>query len=204
MRLIQPSSADEMVASFLRAEIDSDVWGAGNVVPRLAAHGWPETLVRQPDLTDPQANRDRAQLLGEYRGWQTGTYLFGGFPADVVWHQAEMDRAEVAEVLGARFPTWLELSGVSRRVADSASATVVGPILNRDAANMARRANLVARRYREGELLEPPIVVATMSANAIVAVEGHTRLVAWAVAERPEPLRVILGLSDRISEWSFY
>jgi hypothetical protein len=45
MRDMGASSVDEMVAAFLRAEIDSDRWGDAQIRPRLAVHGWPVALV---------------------------------------------------------------------------------------------------------------------------------------------------------------
>lgn len=127
MRLTGTSSVDEMIAAFLRAEIDADRWAPGQVLPRLAAHGWPESLVRDPDTTSVAENTMRAALLREYRGWQTETFLFVAFPPDLEWHRTELERAEIGDVLGANFKTWYNLSGSSRRVADSAAVALVGP-----------------------------------------------------------------------------
>lgn len=67
-------------------------------------------------------------------------------------------------------------------------------------ADAAVRAHWIARRYGAGDVLEPPILVAPFSRSPIVAVEGHTRLIGWLIADRPEPFPVIVGLSDRIAE----
>lgn len=194
-----------MVAAFLRAEIDADRWAPTVLLPRLAVRGWPESLLRTPDLTDADANSKRAELLGEARGWQRGTFLFVGFPPAVDWHRAELDPDDVGDVLGANYPTWVHLSGGSRRVADSAAAAGLGPLLrDLDVLDAAIRAHWIARRYRSGEALERPILVAPESGRPIIAIEGHTRLIGWILAGRQEPLSVIIGLSDRIAEWHWY
>ena len=211
MRDTGPSSADEMVAAFLRAEIDSDRWGDDHVRPGLAAHGWPTTLVEDPDTTDADANINRARILTEYRGWQDNRWLFEGFPNDVEWRRAELEPTDVAEVLGAGFPTWLLLSGGSRRVVDCAAAARTGPLptlpmgeARVHVAEAAMRSHWVARRYALGELLGPPILVAPWSRAPLVAIEGHTRLIGWSLATRPEPLPVILGLSDSLARWKWF
>jgi hypothetical protein len=202
MRLTAPSSVDEMVAPFLRAEIDADRSSVGSY---LAAHKWPESLVWDPDTTDLVDNGRRAELLAEHRGWLRNAFLFRGFPPDVAWHRAELDPADVGQVLGANVQTWRLLSGGTRRFADAAAAARTGHVsLDSDLVGAAGRACLVAARYTAREILEPPILVAPSSRSPIVALEGHTRLVAWLLADRLEPLPAIVGFSDHISDWRLF
>jgi hypothetical protein len=188
-----------MVAAFLRAEIDGDRWSSW-IVQGLAAHGWPESLIRTPDLTDAAANAHRSWLLNVYRGWARDDLLFRGLPPDVAWHDAELDRADVAAALGANVEPWIALSSGSRRFGDMAAAVRAGGLTG-DPADTADRASRIADRYRAREDLERPILVARSEADVPIGVEGHTRLVGWLLADRTEPLPIIVGLSPKISAW---
>ena len=208
MRITGGSSPEEMVAAFLLAEIESDRWGEDFVLPLLKRNGWPESLVRTPNLADRGANVQRAQLLAEYRGWENNLLMCPEFPRDVDWRKAELDPADVGQVLGARFPTWDTLSGGSRRVADCVSVARHGPLpklphgeLREGIAEAVARSYWLAHRYRSGDELPPPILVTPRVHHPIVAIEGHTRLIAWSLADRADPLTVILGISDQLNGW---
>ena len=210
MHIDGPATVDEMIGAFLRAELRSDRWGDDHVRNSLSAHGWPATLVSDPDISDPTANERRAQVLSDYRGWPD-RLLFLRFPSDVVWHHATLQPGEVEDVLGANYRTWLLLSNGTRRVADCAHAARTGPLPKlppgEDRTNVAEaavRAHWVARRYAAGEDLGPPILVAPSSLSPVIGVEGHTRLIGWALARRDEPIPVIVGTSDHLADWAFF
>lgn len=71
-----------------------------------------------------------------------------------------------------------------------------------DVVEAALRSHWVAARYRARENLAPPIPVAP-AGQPLVALEGHTRLVAWLLAERTDPLKAIVGSSERLGGWAF-
>jgi hypothetical protein len=207
MRITGQASVDEMIASFLLAEIDGARPNADAIRRALTRYEWPESLVRNADLTDAAANAQRAQLLDESRGWPD-KWLFERFPADVEWHRAELDSGEVGDVLSVNDQTWLDLSHDSRRIADCATSARTGPLKSLPAgearmnvAEAAVRGHWIARRYAAGDLLEPPILVAPTSGSPLIALEGHTRLVGWQLVERTDPLPIILGLSDHLGSW---
>jgi hypothetical protein len=68
VRVLAESSEDEMVASFLHGELSSERFGPA-VRHQLAVMGEPEELLTRPDLTDPQANRARHNVLAATRGY---------------------------------------------------------------------------------------------------------------------------------------
>jgi hypothetical protein len=204
-----------MVAAFLRAEIDADRWGRTIIIPGLAAYGWPQSLIREPDTTDADQNARRAHLLGDCRGWRRGTYLFRTFPPDVTWHHAELSQADIGAALGANYETWRDLTNGSRRFADAAGnvrAERLPEVADApndaerarritDVAGASERARRIAARYRAGEVLERPVLVARSPDDQLIGVEGHTRLIAWLLSRSPGPLPVIVGFSERIGEW---
>jgi len=52
----------------------------------------------------------------------------------------------------------------------------------------------------------PELIAVTMSGGPLVLVEGHVRLTAYAFYREclPPKLEILLGISERVSEWSEY
>jgi hypothetical protein len=76
VRNIRSATEDEVVAEFLRAEIDSDRW-ATRILELLRSDGRARPIVDHPDLEDPEANHYRRGLLGRFRGWGRGRACSG-------------------------------------------------------------------------------------------------------------------------------
>src|SRR3954463_15222089 len=106
MRLLGPSSEDEMVAVFLAGELDSPRY-ADAVRGLVAGSGRDESLVRHPDLADATANGQRRAILEGYRAYERREGLFHGFPRDVAWHSALLDAEEVLDILYINWDWWL-------------------------------------------------------------------------------------------------
>ena len=69
MRAIGPCSEDEMIAVFLRGELDSDRFGA-LLASALDRHGADDTLLTSASLADARENALRRLLLDETRGYE--------------------------------------------------------------------------------------------------------------------------------------
>ena len=78
MRLLRPASEDEMVATFLAAEVASERYGP-QITEILARLGQPRGIVDQPDTRDEAANVVRRQVLAAYRDYPAGD-VFTGMP----------------------------------------------------------------------------------------------------------------------------
>lgn len=110
MRVLATSSADEMVACFLRGELASRRFGAA-LREQLAASGHHKTLVTRPDLADEAANTARRRLLGATRGYERNQDLFENFPVQVNWMRALLEPHELAAVRYIDYSYWVQLSG---------------------------------------------------------------------------------------------
>ncbi|TML41898.1 MAG: hypothetical protein E6G25_01315, partial [Actinobacteria bacterium] len=97
MRLLGPASEEEMIAVFLRGELDSGRYG--KKLRTLARDRRTEDLLRRPDLGDVEANAYRRRLLEEHRAYERRDGLFGGFPQQVEWFRAALERDEVRHPL---------------------------------------------------------------------------------------------------------
>jgi|ERR1700731_1202440 hypothetical protein len=78
MREIGPASNDEMVLSFLRAEIDSPAWGPHQMAVLNQMRVDRSSLIDNADLTDADANRVRAIALGPVRAMDAVCFCFAG------------------------------------------------------------------------------------------------------------------------------
>jgi hypothetical protein len=201
MKTIRPASEDEVIAAFLRAEIDSPRWAA-TLRAFLARDQQSETILRTPNLASQTENLYRRGLLGEFRGWGRNQLLLSGFPTDFSWSLVAVTPAEIAEIQYINWPYWVELSGGTRLAKDAASRIRAG-LAEEHRASYEQ----VASRVREGQTLPELIVVSTLSPNnRLVAVEGHARLTAYSLAEGslPESMNVFLGRSASVGKWGLY
>lgn len=183
-----------MVVIFLLAELDSPKYAEG-LKRALSTHDATVELVRHADTNDQDANRLRLEILTTHRGWGQLQSLFGGLPIeDVEWMWMKLDEEDLRtriftidyyfqESLGTRS---LNEIGAMKRREDPES---VRPILE---------------SVRLGQMPEPPILLADTTLERLVILEGHNRMIAYATEpkEVPFPIRAILGVSARISEWS--
>ena len=90
MRLLGRISEDEMIAVFLRGELESERFGE-----KLGA------MLGGRDLDDLDEHSRRA-LLEEHRAYESRDGLFGGFPQRVEWFHAALTRDEVLDILCLR------------------------------------------------------------------------------------------------------
>jgi hypothetical protein len=199
MRVIAPTTEDAMVLAFLRAEIDSSRFAG---LAALADLGLDRTLVDQADVSDPEANLRRRQVLLTWRGARRGAAagVFSGFPDDVAWSWVALTPEELADVLYIHWDYWLDVSGGTRRPGDAiarmrAQWDVPGDDVHEIADALAR-----------GSLPPEIIVVGLPPARGLVVLEGHVRLSGLLLRpERlPSEVRVLLGTSLRIAEWACY
>jgi hypothetical protein len=193
MRILRPATEDEVVATFLRAELDSGRYGP--VLRQLLERdGVDVDVLARPDLADSEANRYRSSLLDEYRGFERRIGLFGGFPERVDWHRAALSRDEVLEILYIDWDWWLEISDATR--------------LPKVAADKIRRGEVPGSTVEEHRTLldvpQPELIVATTPDHAkLVVLEGHFRLTAYAMFPDllPDELEIYVGEAEGMDVW---
>ena len=174
MRILQPVDENEVIAAFLRAELDSERYGP-KLHGLLDRDGRDESVLRQPSLASTDDNAYRLALLDEHRAYERREGLFEGFPERVEWHRASLTRNELLEILYINWNWWLRITAGSRRPLHAAA------------------------RIRAGE-----VAATTPALTPIVLVEGHVRVTAVALFPElvPEELEILLGVSPEMARWS--
>ena len=204
MRFLRPASKPEMVAIFLRQEFARPERYGEALGAALEATGATSALINNPDLTDPNANRLRGQVLAVYRGYGTGqpSYLTGFPVSNVAWSWVALAPNEVLESRLIRYLATDELVAGSR-----SPRKVAGRIRRGDVqGEFADRIRDLAGQLKQGLSVDPVIVVSADGGHTRVVLEGNTRILAWALA--PETLaaetEVLLGVSPAIATWDEY
>jgi len=194
VRLVGPSSVDEMVLAFLRAEVDG---------PRYQQFfaNLDRRLLVEADLTDAAQNRVRWQLLDSYRGG-----FIGPLPTDTQWQRWALTRAELGDVRYANHVTWQVLSGKTRRVRDGAANVRRLVVVAELGVDVGAGIRETAKAIDAGHKLPELIAVATdPQASSPVLVEGHTRATAYLIATKP-PTEIVflIGWSRTMTTWPWF
>jgi hypothetical protein len=197
-----PATENEMIAAFLRAEIDSSRYGNNFVIAGLRELGQERILIDEPNLADAQANALRRHLM-RYRGYQTRQALFAGFPSDVTWRRVELEPCDFTTmryINDARTatPHWVNLSNGTRLVSMGARNFAQGPA---DAAT--QQITGIVQSIREGQRF-PELIAAQAEDASLILIEGHSRATAYALEPPPYALEALVGSSPSIADWYFY
>lgn len=199
MRFIEPLTEHEMVAHFLRHEIDSERFGS-SILVLLNQDGKTRSIVDQPDIRNADENDYRTKLLGDFRGYKRDAGVFTGFPKHVAWGRYGLTKRELERVRYIDYSYWNELTNGSRlptvaAISIRAGATVFGqstePFLS------------AAHALESGALIPELILVGTDQSSYLVVLEGHARLTSYFLVPDliPKELVAVVGFSTDMSSW---
>jgi hypothetical protein len=202
MKILKPITENEMIATFLTGEINSDRFG-GRLAGLLERDGMTREITQNPNVNSDAENTYRRKLFGDFRGYGRNERLFENFPDDVSWYRAEVVAEELKEVLYINWDYWLDVSDHSRRPLDFASKIMNGSInLDIETERIVRLADAI----KSGAELPKLILVAKNEHSRLVVLEGHVRITAYMIdsSHIPDPLEVIVGYSENIEKWDLY
>lgn len=202
MRVIAGITEAEVVAEFLRAEIDSPRFGP-RVRARLDADGRDLAVIERPDTSNDADNDYRARLLHGYRGVGGSAPLLEGLPETLDWTRVALTPAELADVRYIDYPYWNALSDGTRSPARAAERIRAG-VTVMDRPNDAFVA--VSARICAGERLGVPILVAPDVESPLVILEGHTRVTGMLLRAEclPAEIEALIGRAPAVRDWMYY
>jgi len=198
MRIIEKITEAEMVAVFLRTEINSSRFSL-DILPILERNRVDRKIIDNPNVNDEVENNYRAALLGEFRGYKRSEELFESFPNDVRWHRVLLDRDDLLKVRYMNYSYWIDLSGGSRLVMDAVERVVAGKI-EKTTSDWIREA---ADAVKRGVIFQELILVSENKTSDLIMLEGHLRITAYLMNldYLPRELSAIVGYSEKIIEW---
>jgi hypothetical protein len=199
MRCIRGASEAEVLATFLRGELESARWGE-RLRTLLHEDGVDVAVLATPNVEDEAENAYRAALLERHRAWLSRAGLFERFPRDVEWARVALTPEEVLAMRYINWDWWLHLSGGTRRPLEAARRIHAGEVPGADAESQEP----LAARLKAGDPPPELIAVAEPGASQLVVLEGHMRLTAYALFPEylPDELEIFVGTSDAMSEWT--
>ena len=199
VRTIAGASEAEVVATFLRGELESERWGE-RLRALLRDDGVDVSVLAQPNLDDEHQNAYRASILDRHRAWLRREGLFQGFPRDVEWARVGLAPDEVLAIRYINWDWWLRVSGGTRRPLDAARRIRAGEVPGGDAASDEP----IAARLRSNDPPPELIAVSMPGGSELVLVEGHVRLTAYALFPEylPGELHILLGTSPEMDGWT--
>jgi hypothetical protein len=202
MRIVEPVTEDEVVALFLKTEIESMRFRDAILKP-LLRDAMDRVIVDDPDTSDAGQNSYRRGLLGEFRGWGRNQGMFEGFPHDVRWFRAVISKRELAWVRYIDYDYWVELSGGTRLPEEAARRIRAGVnVFGVPSSGFL----LLAEAVRQGSVFPALILVAKDERSYHVVMEGNARLTGYFLAPEyiPDELGVLVGFSETITNWGLY
>jgi hypothetical protein len=202
MRVVGPSSEDEMVAVFLRGELSSSRFGP-HIRRALLEVEVQERVIADPRVDDEAENDARRRVLDHTRAYSRKEGLFGGFPGDVTWQRVALTAEDLAKVRYIDYDYWIELSGGSRLALDGARNARAGAApFGVSSDGFVELAEELAAGARFPEL----ILVTASPAEPVVVLEGHARLTAYLMRPDavPDEFEALLGTSPAMAGWGCY
>lgn len=202
MKIIKTLCADDMVIEFLQAEYASKRFRE-KLLAILKKHDLPAEVICNPNRCDSNEIRQRERLLREYRGYQRNAELFEGFPDDITWHEAELNRSELLQVQYINYSFWNELSqGTRLPIHGKARIEQGDTIFNQELGSFMTIRDLI----EQGTVFHKLILVSETPDSTITVLEGHSRLTGYVLAAHHEgqTYPVIIGFSRKIREWGLY
>jgi len=200
MKIISQISENEVIAEFLKAELNSNRF-RDRVLSTL--DGLDIGIINKPDLSDATENQIRKKVLGEFRGYGLNKGLFENFPVDIVWYKASFEKNELYNVMYIDYSYWNELSN-NTRLPINARLNIHNDIRVFETSNQGFFD--ISLAIKEGKSFPRLIFVSRNKHARIVVLEGHARLTGYFLYPDylPETLEVIIGFSEGFKDWDLY
>jgi len=202
MKIIGQISEDEVISEFLMGEVNSSRFGK-NIINNLKKDKKPKKIIIKPNLKNKKENLSRKKLLGKIRGFGKNKKIFENFPKEIIWNKAIFDKKELKKVRYIDYSYWNELSNKSRLPIEAAKKIGKGEKAY-DVSNDGFFEILSV--IKQKKKFPKMIFVAKNKKSRIVVLEGHARLTAYFLEPKfiPKKLKVIIGYSEKIINWSLY
>jgi hypothetical protein len=199
MRIVRAASEAEVLAAFLRAELDSPRYRM-RLLELLGEDDVDESILRKPRLDDADECAYREVLLDRHRAWLRRKGLFEDFPERVEWTRVALVPEEVLAIRYINWDWWLRISDGTRRPVDAAARIRRGEV----AGVTAEEHEPIAARLQAPEQRAELIAAAPPDLSRLVVVEGHVRLTAYALYPQylPAELEIFLGTAEDMNHWT--
>lgn len=200
MKILKHITENEVIAEFLKSEMKSKRFGR-RIVGALKNKS--KRIITNPNLENKKDNQFRRNLFGKVRGFGGNKDLFENFPLDIKWFRAIITKQELKKVKYIDYSYWNEISNKTR-LPSEAIKNVKDDVKIFNVGNEGFWE--ILSEVKKGKRLPYMILVAKNRKSQLVVLEGHARLTAYFLEPKvmPQKLEVIIGYSEKITDWNLY
>ncbi|MEK6951512.1 MAG: hypothetical protein AABX29_00700 [Nanoarchaeota archaeon] len=200
MKILKQITEDEVIAEFLKSEINSKRFGK-RIVNALKNKS--KRIITTPDLENKKENQFRRNIFGEVRGFGRNKDLFENFPTDIKWFKAVIEKQELTKVKYIDYSYWNEISNKTRLPAQ-ASKNIRADVKIFNVSNKGFWE--ILSEIKKGKIFPYMILVSKNKKSRLVVLEGHARLTAYFLEQKyiPKQIEIIIGFSDKMIKWDLY
>jgi ParB-like nuclease domain len=193
MKDLGRATSDDAVLAFLQAEIDTE--HEARLLSFLSQVGYNRSvLIDNADLSDAQANRARATILGSHKGYGRNEALFQKFPNGTRWQRVLLDLNDIRRLKYVGTPEFTALSRGTRSVVEGAQNY-------KSNKQTADKVVLILDKISRGVSF-PELVLVENEHKQLVIIEGNHRVTAYVNAGVAET-RALVGTSPAMQHWVF-
>lgn len=204
MQILSKSSKDEMVALFLKEELNSKRF-RDTLLGIIKKANIDESLILNYNLKNANENKIRKLILKEYRGYENNTGIFENFPKNIEWFWAELSLQDILNIKYIDYDYWVELTNGTRYVEDSKENILKG----KEIFGVSNQPFIDGANYlKQGKKFDPIILLASKENNKeLIVLEGHSRLTSMIlVPESIRKIRALIGFvgKEELYKWNKY
>jgi hypothetical protein len=200
MKILSPLAEPEVILEFLKAEINSPRW-AKPLTDLLNKMGLSKSLFLFGNITDNEQNVTRKEVLFDFRNQRDKSH-FEGFPDNIKWHSAQLNKDDFRKMRYMNYPFWVGLSDGTRLAIDAVR------YIDREneRPDIIKHIKQTSDTIRDGIKIPRVILVAENTLKSPVIFEGHIRATAYClnIDKLPINMECIIGFSENIINWKWY
>jgi hypothetical protein len=191
MRYLRESSEQEMVAEFLKGELNSPRWAAK--IKALAHQlNIPTEIIRSPGLENLEHNDLRAKLLTKFRGFSERKGVFSILPGKVKWQLYELNKNDILNLNYVSYSYWDKLSQGTHLVKRGVETVFEDEEIFGQSNQQFYK---VATDIEHGIKLPPLILIKKEESGHYIIIEGNVRATSIGLARVNDfKIKAIIGL----------
>ena len=176
MKIVRPSSENEMISEFLKAEYASERFSQ-KVRTVLSEGGFSSEIILSPDLGNDLQNALRKNILKRFRGYGENREMFERFPAVTAYYSCLFSKEDLPDIRYIDYDYWNELSNGTHSPLIAAETIRSG----KQIFGIGNEGFLTAAAYVKEHGFFPKMFFLTSDLKRFVIVEGHLRMTAYAL-----------------------
>ena len=177
MKKIKPSCENEMVYEFLKMEITSERY-VKQIESIIENRCIERTIISNGNILSCEENALRAEVLGDFRGYNRNEGIFENFPAKIDWVWTVFNKDDIRKILYIEYSYWNELSNYTGSPLEAAKTILSGKTVY-DVPNDGFIN--IYNKLKNGVSFPPLIMLTDVAESRYILLEGHARMTGYCI-----------------------